>query len=73
MLEGMVVGTDQIGKRAGTRYRVELAAMDESLTALVYMEWDRTDNVPYLWCFLHKSAACQCVAAVRELRKDAGL
>ena len=72
MYEGVVLDVEPIGKRPGTRYRVELyIAPGDHRDALVYMVWNEAYGELHLYCYYHKSAGCQCVAAVEQVRKDA--
>lgn len=74
IFEGVVLDVEHIGKRPGTRYRVELyIAAGDHRDALVYMVWNEAYDEPHLYCYYHQSATCQCVAAVKALRMDARL
>ena len=72
--EGLVTDCEAVGKRPGTRYRIELLfPYNVYAVALVYMRWNEVGACAHLWCYFHRSAGCQCVYAVQDLRKQAGI
>jgi hypothetical protein len=75
--EGAILDVQSIGRRLGTRYRVELAMIDgEVWDALVYWEGIEGINADghatfetFFRCWFHHATNCQCCEAVAEERK----
>lgn len=76
MYEGAVLDVEQIGERAGMRYRIDLWINGGKYLALVYLRCkENEDGEPdyFYWCMFHKTTTCQCTDAVVRLRKSIGL